>query len=305
MIARLTAAYLAIFACVLAALSVVAYLFIGQQYHSLLLPALVTPEGQAAYAQAMNRVALTIAAFDVPLLVLVGIASALLARVSIAPLLRARERERIFVADAAHGLRSPLTTIATVAQAAAEKSDASARASFALIAKTALDAGGLIAELLTLARDPDARLLEREPIDLGALGTQCASEFLERARERGVDLRVTSASVIVDGDARRLREMIRNLLDNAVRHASSHVDISVSNGAREAELAVEDDGPGIAGDVRERLFERFARGEEHSEGSGLGLPIARWIAQAHAGTLELDDRAQRTRFVARIPARPY
>lgn len=305
MITRLTAIYLAIFACVLAAISIVAYLFVGQQYHSLLLPALATPEGQIAYTQAMSRVAVTIAAFDVPLLVLVGIASWLIARVSIDPLLRARERERTFVADAAHGLRSPLATIATVAQASTDTADERSRTTLNLIARTALDASALIAELLTLARDPDVRLLDCEPVDLGALGMQCANEFRERARERGVSLDVTASPVIVDGDARRLREMIRNLLENAVRHARSHVSLSIANGAREGCLAVEDDGPGIEREQRERIFERFARGDEHTDGSGLGLPIARWIAQAHAGSLELDGAAARTRFVARIPTRSY
>lgn len=304
MIPRLTAAYLAVFACVLAGLSLVAYLFVAQQYHSLLLPALATPEGGAVYAQTMRRVLLAIVAFDIPLLILVGVASWLLARLSIAPLVRAQERERAFVADAAHGLRSPLATIATVAQAAADSADSTSRRPLELIARTALDASALIAELLTLARDPDAALLDCEPVDLAVLGTQCANEFLERARERGVTLDIAATPAVVDGDARRLRELMRNLLDNAVRHARERVRFCVTNGAPNASLIVEDDGPGITPDVRDRIFERFARGADHPDGSGLGLPIARWIAHAHAGSLELDDRAGVTRFVVQIPARP-
>ena len=94
MIARLVGLYLAVFAAVLAALSIGAYLFVGTQYHSLLLPALATPEGVAAYQHAMERVALTILAFDIPLLIVVGIASWVLARISVAPWVSARDRER-------------------------------------------------------------------------------------------------------------------------------------------------------------------------------------------------------------------
>jgi signal transduction histidine kinase len=299
-ITRLTATYLAIFACVLALLSFVAYAFVSQQYHSLLLPALGTPEGQSAYSQAMRRVGLVIAAFDLPLLVVVGIVSAVLARISVGPMLAARERERQFVADAAHGLRSPLATIATVAQAAGNTADEHSRASFDLISKTALDSSDLISELLTLARDPDVRLLDREPVDLGALGAQCATEFVTRAHNRGIALNVATTSAIVDGDARRLRELIRNLLDNALRHARTSVTLSVTNGTN-AEVVVEDDGPGIPQSERERIFERFARGADDTEGSGLGLPIARWIAQAHEGSLDLDDRNAGARLVARLP----
>ncbi|MDP9023770.1 MAG: hypothetical protein M3N13_00155, partial [Candidatus Eremiobacteraeota bacterium] len=107
MIARLTAIYLGIFTIVLAALSGAAYLFIAGQYHSLLLPALSTPEGALALRNASQRIAKTILAFDVPLLVFVGLTSWMLARLSLRPLFAARDRERAFIADAAHQLRSP------------------------------------------------------------------------------------------------------------------------------------------------------------------------------------------------------
>jgi signal transduction histidine kinase len=302
-IARLTAAYLAVFACVLALLSFVAYVFVSQQYHSLLLPALTTPEGQAAYAQAMRRVGLVIVGFDVPLLIAVGVASALLARISVAPLLLARDREQQFLADAAHGLRSPLATIASVAQAAqTDAAEERVRDSFSLISKTSVDASGLIADLLTLARDPDARLLQLEPVDLGALAKQCTREFEERARSRAMQFTVETDSAIVNGDERRLRELMRNLLDNAFRHARTSVALRVRVVDTSAELRVGDDGSGIPQSERAHIFERFASGSGHSEGTGLGLSISRWIAQAHGGTLAItDDSLPGATFVARIP----
>src|SRR5690242_13132730 len=99
----------------------------------------------------MERVALTIVAFDIPLLIVVGIASWMLARISVAPWISARAREREFIADAAHELRSPLATIASVAQVSRKEDQASMRDALELIAKTSLDANGVITDLLTLA----------------------------------------------------------------------------------------------------------------------------------------------------------
>ena len=298
----MTAVYLAIFAVVLAALSAAAYAFVAGQYHSLLLPALATPEGQIAYGSAMRRVALTIGAFDVPLLILVGFASAVLARISLAPMLEARARERTFLADAAHELRSPLATIASVGQAGAGRTgDSEAREALALIATTALDASALIGDLLTLARTPHAKLLACEPVDLAAVVHGCLREFQPRFEASGIAIDATVESAIVNGDARRLRELVRNLLENALRHARKRITLTcVANDGR-AVLRVADDGSGVAPSDRERIFERFVRGRETGAGTGLGLAIARWVASAHDGLLVLDDDAPGASFTARIP----
>jgi signal transduction histidine kinase len=279
-IARLVASYVAIFAVVLFALSLGAYVFVGSQYHSLLLPALATPEGQVAYSNAMRRVALTIAAFDTPLLVVVGIASWLLARISMAPLNSARERERQFVADAAHELRSPLATIAAVAQSSGDLN---------LIARTALDASSTIADLLTLARQPNPQLLRREPVDLALIAQVCVEEFRPRALASSIALDSDLHSVIVEGDERRLRELIRNLLENALRHASQTISITCGALDAAATLSVRDDGDGVKPSDREHIFERFFHGDGAVSGTGLGLAIARWVATAHEGTIGVSD----------------
>lgn len=300
MIARLVGAYLAIFTVVLAAASFALYLFLVAQYHSLLLPALSTPEGATVYAQTMRKVALEIAAADLPLLVLVWLAAWALARLSLRPLFEAQSRERAFIADAAHELRSPLATIASVAQAARGDEDPRRlHDGLDTIAKTALEASAMVGDLLTLARSPKPALLQREPVDLAAVAHSCSRELEARARERGIELELQLAPAIVDGDARRLQELLRNLLENAIRHAKSRVTVATSVDGGRAVLRVSDDGEGVVPELRERLFERFVSGS--AGGSGLGLALAQWVARAHEGTLALDERDGGASFIASFP----
>lgn len=299
---RLSLRYIAVFALVLAALSVGAYMFVGREYSSLLMPALATPEGAAAYANAMRRVAWTIVAFDLPLLVVVGIASWLLARASIEPLLEAQERERAFAADAAHALRSPLATIAGIAQASRGDEKTPADEAFETIARSAVDASQTVSELLTLARSAEPHALSKEPIDLAAVTADTAREFREMASRKATQIQLDLHSAIVDADERRVRELVRNLLSNAVRHARSAVRIEVNVCEDVAELVVANDGAPIEEQARKRIFERFYRANGSAEGSGLGLAIVRWIAQAHGGSVALrDGQNQGTEFVVRLP----
>ncbi|MGD0968200.1 MAG: HAMP domain-containing sensor histidine kinase [Candidatus Aquilonibacter sp.] len=300
MIARLVGAYLVIFTLVLAAASVALYLFLAGQYHSVLLPALSTAEGARVYAEQMRKVAVEIAAADVPLLILVGFAAWALAQLSLRPLFAAQARERAFIADAAHELRSPLATIASVAQAARGDEDVvRLHDVFDTIAKTAIEASAMVGDLLTLARSPKPGLLQREPVDLAAIAHACARELDGRAVERGVQIDLRLEPAIVDGDARRLHELARNLLENAVRHATSRVTVTTDVENGRAVLRVSDDGAGVVPELRERLFERFVSGSEG--GSGLGLAIAHWVARAHEGTLALDERERGASFVASFP----
>lgn len=301
MIARLTAVYTAIFAAVLSCISAYAYWLIGGQYRSLLAPALDTIEGQAGYRNAMTHVLITIVAADVPVLIVVCLLAFVLARASLRPLFDARERERQFAADAAHELRSPLATIATVAQAARLKTDPETRERLDTIAHTALDASALIGELLTLAREPRPGLLQREPVDLAHVVTACAREFDSRATAANLELRVLAAGAIVDGDERRLRELTRNLLENALRHAKHVIVLECGGDTTAAYLCVRDDGDGIAPALREQIFQRYAGADPG--GHGLGLAIAHWIAHAHDGELELEGGTAipGASFVAKIP----
>jgi len=303
LIARTAALYLCVFVCVLAALSIGAYEFVAREYASLLAPALSTPEGAGALRTAMRRVAVTIAEIDTPLVIVVAIASYFLARAAIAPLEAARERERRFSADAAHELRSPLTAIAAVAQAARADAPEQSRACFEAIARSALEASDVVTDLLTLARDPARRALQCEPVDLAAIVTIASRVTRPVADARNVRLDVAPGSAIVDGDERRLRELSVNLLDNAIRHARQAVSITSRQAGRLCEIIVEDDGDGIPASERERVFERFYRRAHDGSGTGLGLAIVRWIAYAHGGAVDIDRSSNGgARFVAAFPA---
>jgi signal transduction histidine kinase len=303
LIARAAGLYLGIFACVLLALNAGAYAFMAREYASLLAPALGTPEGASALAIAMRHVVLTLAAIDAPLLVFVAIASYVLARATIAPIEAARTRERVFASDAAHELRSPLAAIAAIAQAARAGATADARTAFESIARSALEASVVVTDLLTLARDPGRRALQCEPVDLAAVVAGSSRETEPIATARGIRVTSSPASAIVDGDERRLRELARNLLDNAIRHARASVTIASRRNGRLCEIVVEDDGDGIPPQERERIFERFYRRANDGAGTGLGLAIVRWIACAHDGAVSVDEAPSGgARFVAAIPA---
>jgi signal transduction histidine kinase len=300
MIARLSLRYLLVFAVVLALLSAGAYAFMSREYQALLQPALGTPEAAVAYGTAMTRVLLTILSFDIPLLALVGGASWLLARASLAPLIAAREREREFAADAAHRLRSPLATIAAVSQAAKPDVPERFAQDFDTITQAALDASQTVGELLTLSRPAASRLLQLEPVDVAALARSITKEFDARAAERGLTIDNRARSAIVNGDELRLRELLRNLLENALRHARSRISVDLHKNGRSVDLVVSNDGEPVEAEYRERIFERaFSAG---AQGSGLGLAMVQWIARAHEGDAFVrDGSAGGADFVVRLP----
>ncbi len=202
----------------------------------------------------------------------------------------ARARQRSFVADAAHELRSPLTSIRTQLEVAERLGEGGS-----LPAELLLDVERLtrlVEDLLLLARvDADSRgPAGQERFEVAGLLTEVA------AGQKGarVPLRVLceGAPELV-GDRDELRRACQNLLDNAVRHASSAVELEASSVGEEVRLVVRDDGPGLTLDERERVFERFARLDDargrSQGGTGLGLPIARELVARAGGTLTFDD----------------
>jgi signal transduction histidine kinase len=218
------------------------------------------------------------------------------------------DRQRRFVADASHELRSPLARIrAELEVDAAHPESADPGATAASVLAETVGVQQLVDDLLLLARgDAGApAALRRETVDLDdVVGTVVGG--LRRAGERRIDTREVQP-VQVSADRAQLERLVGNLLDNAVRHAGERIAVSlIPAPGGGAELTVADDGPGIAGADRDRVFERFTRLDEArtggTGGAGLGLAIARDIAGRHGGTLTLEpDGTPGARFVLRLP----
>jgi signal transduction histidine kinase len=198
--------------------------------------------------------------------------------------------QRRFVADASHELRTPLTLLSTRAQLLRRRvGDADGR--------IATDADGLvrdtrhlnrILEDLLIAADP--RTPSDEPVDLAAVVEESVTAAEPAAGAAGIRLHraAPDLGVPVTGSAAALRRAVTALLDNAIQHAESRVDITITTAARTVELTVGDDGPGIAADVLPRLFNRFASFRPASGGRrsyGLGLALVSEIAQRHNGSV--------------------
>jgi two-component system OmpR family sensor kinase len=204
------------------------------------------------------------------------------------------QRMRQFVADAAHELRTPVAGLQTAAetllQLAPDAPTQRREELELLLVRESRRAGTLVADLLELARIDAGLELRRRPVHLRALATNQQERLRLTAPALTVQLTGPDVSVFADPD--RLTQILANLLDNA-RHATSgtgQVDILMNPVHEFVEIVVQDNGPGVPVEDRERIFQRLVHGER-SRGSGLGLPIARGFARAHGGNLVCLDRA--------------
>jgi signal transduction histidine kinase len=210
----------------------------------------------------------------------------------------ATKRQRTFVGDAAHELRSPLASLRVqleVAQRLGPAEDLPTLVDEVLVDVERIDR--LVEDLLTLARQDEAGATVRraEPVAFDKLISTVAAGYLH-ARVPVTTTKMTPA--VVRGDADGLRRVAINLIDNAVRHARSEVWVEVDTGTLAGRatvtLRVTDDGPGIPAAERERVFDRFYRlaasRARESGGTGLGLSIVRDLVRAHGGTVRLTDR---------------
>jgi signal transduction histidine kinase len=154
--------------------------------------------------------------------------------------------------------------------------------------------------------DVDARPLQSAPLYLNEVLESVARDAGPLASDRGISvISAGSDDIALTGDEDLLRQMLWNLVDNSLRYGRNGgtIQLSIRRSDNSVEVTVEDDGPGIAAEDRTRVFDRFVRLETAggAAGAGLGLPIARWIAQAHRGTLVLDDTARGCRFRIVLP----
>lgn len=228
-----------------------------------------------------------------------------------AKLRRANEMRRNFLADASHELRTPLAILrgeaeVTLRQPALTSDDL--RTGLRRVVKMSAEMGDLIDDLLYVARSEELVLpTTLGPIDLCHVAQDAVTEVKPLIEADGGRIRLTSEleRLTIIGDDGRLRQLLRIIIDNAIRYSSdpARIDVSVSNGRCNAWVTITDDGEGIAKDDLERVFQRFNRGKTRTgDGQGLGLPIAQSIAEAHGGMIAIDSAEGRgTTVTIRLP----
>lgn len=218
----------------------------------------------------------------------------------------ARERERRFIADAAHELRTPIAAMQVNAEALQERHIAPQdRELLEGLLKSNARAGRLVVQLLSLTRtdtSPAQRL--SAVVDLEALVQDSLALLAAMAKAKGIELDLESQpGSFVQGDEESLRMLVDNLVGNAIKYSpvgsTVHVRVQLEHGA--VQLLVTDEGPGIAPELRARVFDRFYRvpGQDQP-GSGLGLAIAKAVADRHGASLELFDGPDAQGLMVRV-----
>ncbi|MBB5083207.1 sensor histidine kinase [Nonomuraea endophytica] len=208
---------------------------------------------------------------------------------------RSEDRMRQFVGDASHELRTPLTSILGYAEYSRQNPGADPAEMMRRVEKAAGRMSLLVDDLLLLARVDQQRPLQMRPVDMLALAADAAHDARILAPDRNVKLDVVGdAALIVSGDEVRLRQVVANLMSNALHHTEPGTPIVVRVGAGRSTAFVEvaDQGPGLTPEQVERVFERFYRADSarsrrsgEDRGSGLGLAIVRALVHAHGGTV--------------------
>jgi two-component system OmpR family sensor kinase len=236
---------------------------------------------------------------------------------------RSEERMREFAADASHELRTPLTTIrgfAELYRQGAAREPAAVERLMRRIEDDALRMGMLVDDLLLLARLDQERPLEQLPVDLRVVAADAVAAAQVVAPARPVSLEVVPGTgpLIVTGDELRLRQVVSNLMTNALTYTPADAPVLVrlsadhaADGHRVADLDVVDSGPGLDDEQMARAFERFYRGDTararradggHSSGTGLGLAIVAALVKAHGGTVDVTSTPGRgATFRVRLP----
>lgn len=295
---RLTLLYIALFGLVLGTFSVAFY--VG--FTTVLVPSFDAEAdlsgeqaAERAYNATIQQVSIALVAADLVIVALVGIAAWLLATRTLRPIREAHERQRRFVADASHEMRTPLAAIRASAEGAlaGDASIIEYRRSLETIAASTERLSRLTNDLLLLART-DERLLttQPEPFDLSVVVAEAIEAFMLAHPACAAPRLALAPDLTVRADAAEVARIVGNLVDNAYRYGgqANRVRVTTRGSERDAVLEVRDDGPGIGEADRERIFEPFYRVNADAaspDGSGLGLAIARSLARRNGGSLSV------------------
>src|SRR5262245_20265398 len=223
--------------------------------------------------------------------------NALLGRLSVS-----LQAQRAFMADASHQLRNPVSVVRTAAQITLSRpgrTEEEYRESLEVIARQSERLTKMVDDMFTLAlADADARPLQKAPLYLDEIVDTVARDATPLAAARRISVKGdTRGDVPFVGDEHLLRQMVANLVENAIRHTrqGGTIVLSLEQTASRVRIRGCDEGPGIAPADRPRIFERFVRLDTAGgeSGGGLGLPIARWIAEAHGGSLDLESSSEK------------
>ena len=299
---RLTLLYIALFALVLGAFSVVFYLGVATALAPTydLSPELTNEQAaEVAYQATLDQVRVALVVADLAVVVLVGGAAWLLATRTLRPIGEAHARQRRFVADASHEMRTPLAAIRASAEGALAmpSSEEDLRGALTIVVASADRLSRLTNDLLLLARadelPPDRR---GAPVDLSVIVAEAVEAFAVAHPDLQPPRRTLTADLPVAADPDEVGRIVGNLLDNAYRYgtpAGGAPRIATRLVERDVVVDVSDGGPGIAAADLERVFEPFAR--LHADagnpgGSGLGLAIARSLAHRNGGRLTVTSR---------------
>jgi two-component system, OmpR family, sensor kinase len=217
----------------------------------------------------------------------------------------ALSRQREFVADASHELRTPLTSVLANLELLEEELTGEQREAAASALRSSRRMRRLVADLLLLARADAGRVAPHQPVDLSEIVTHAAAELEPLAGDHEISISAPPGAHL-DGARDELHRLVLNLMENALRHTDpgTAVEATVERQNGQVVLSVEDDGPGIPVDQREKIFERFYRGTgDRSGSSGLGLSIVRAVTESHKGTVMLEEPldGRGARFVVRLP----
>jgi signal transduction histidine kinase len=291
---RLTLLYIALFAIALGIFAVVFYI----AFAHLLVPDFdLSPDltnaqvAEAAYQLTIERIGAALAVSYVLAVALVSVAASVLASRTLKPIREAHVRQRRFVADASHEMRTPLAAIRATAEEAVSRdgSPEELRIALARVVDAADGLTRLTNDLLLLARTDDGTYdRPLSSIDLSVVTAEAVDTFADaNDKAHRPEIRL-EPDLVVSADADEIRRIVINLVDNAIRYSGERVSVSTSGSDHEAVVEVRDSGPGIRADDLDQVFEPFYRVRADAttpHGSGLGLTIARSLALRNRGSL--------------------